>query len=234
MTLYFYLHIFTISFPLLRSFEDKIKYASKWRYLFPAIFITALFFLIWDIIFTQNGIWGFDKTYLLGLDILGLPIEEWLFFLTVPFASVFIYECVLYFVKENVLTGYGRKLLWAVGIGLVVVGFFNYNKAYTFWNFEFTGFFIVISLVFLKPPFLDRFIVAFVIHLVPFLLVNGILTGAVTENPIVWYNDEQNLDIKVYTIPIEDIFYALLLLFMNVSIYEYFKRNKLFHNFLKG
>ena len=44
MALYFYLHIFTLSFPLVRSFEDKIRYASKWQYLFPAIFVTGLFF----------------------------------------------------------------------------------------------------------------------------------------------------------------------------------------------
>jgi len=204
MALYFYLHLFTLSFPLFRSFESKIRYASKWKYLFPAILFTGVFFLVWDVIFTYNGVWGFNEEYLLNIYLFKLPLEEWMFFLTVPFASVFIYECVIYFIKKEVFDGNGKYILWTLSLVLIVISVFNADKAYTFWNFLFTGIFIWISLLFLKPANIDRFIIAYLIHLIPFLLVNGVLTGAVTENPIVWYNDEQNLGFRVFTIPIED------------------------------
>ena len=228
MALYFYLHIFTLSFPLVRSFEDKIRYASKWQYLFPAIFVTGLFFLIWDVLFTRAGVWGFNEDYLLGLYLFSLPLEEWLFFLTVPFSSVFIYECVLYFVKKEFLKGKSKWIILGMSFLLLVLSVIYSHQAYTFWNFLFTAIFIWISLFFLKPENPDRFLLAYLIHLIPFMLVNGVLTGAITESPIVWYNDEQNLSIRVVTIPIEDTIYAFLLLFMNVSFYEFFKRKKFF------
>ncbi len=234
MALYFYLHIFTISFPLLRSFEKRISYVSKWQYLFPAIFITGTFFLIWDVYFTISGIWGFNETYLIGYSFLSLPLEEWLFFLTVPFASVFIYESVLLFIKKDIFGGHGKRVLWLGSIFLVLVAVINFEKAYTFWNFLFTGVFIWISLLLLKPNHIDRFLLAYLFHLIPFLLVNGVLTGAFTESPIVWYNDDQNLAIRILTIPIEDTIYAFLLLFMNVSLYEFFKRKRFFKTIFKN
>ena len=101
MTLYFKLLLFTISFPLLASWDKRFNYASKFKFLFPSIFITGSFFIVWDIIFTQNGVWGFSETHTSNINILSLPIEEWLFFIIIPFSCVFIYESVKYFFDIN-------------------------------------------------------------------------------------------------------------------------------------
>lgn len=70
---------------------------------------------------------------------------------------------------------------------------------------------------------LQRFYIAFLIILIPFFIVNGILTGTGLEEPVVWYNNAENLGIRLGTIPVEDIGYAFTLLFGNVLLIERFK-----------
>ncbi|MBA3707186.1 MAG: carotenoid biosynthesis protein, partial [Bacteroidetes bacterium] len=62
---YFLLIIFTIFYPLLKSFENKIKFADKWKFLFPAIIINGIIFIVWDIWFTSVGIWKFNPDYVI-------------------------------------------------------------------------------------------------------------------------------------------------------------------------
>ena len=50
--------------------------------------------------------------------------------------------------------------------------------------------------------------------------MNGILTGSFLETPIVNYNNFENLGIRVFTVPIEDIGYCFSMLFGNLMIYE--------------
>ena len=63
------------------------------------------------------------------------------------------------------------------------------------------------------------FLVSYAICLIPFLIVNGFLTAI----PVVQYNDAENLGIRIYTIPFEDAFYGMLLVLMNIVIYEKLK-----------
>lgn len=62
--------------------------------------------------------------------------------------------------------------------------------------------------------------------LIPFFIVNGVLTGTGIEGNIVWYNDEQNLGIRLLTIPVEDSAYAFSLILMNLVLFYKFKGEK--------
>ena len=53
-----------------------------------------------------------------------------------------------------------------------------------------------------------------------FSIVNGLLTGTLIKNQVVWYNNNENLSIRLGTIPVEDIFYALLMLLMVMIGYQ--------------
>jgi hypothetical protein len=56
--------------------------------------------------------------------------------------------------------------------------------------------------------------------------VNGILTEAITDAPIVSYNNEENMGLRLLTIPLEDIGYAFSLLFGNLMIFATLNRTK--------
>jgi lycopene cyclase domain-containing protein len=80
-------------------------------------------------------------------------------------------------------------------------------------------FFFLSFLVVIYSKMTDKlgyFYFAYIIHIIPFLIVNGILTAM----PIVIYNNLENLGVRIYTIPIEDTAYSMLLLLMNILIFE--------------
>jgi lycopene cyclase domain-containing protein len=69
---------------------------------------------------------------------------------------------------------------------------------------------------------MSHFIISYLIHLIPFLIINGILTAI----PVVIYNNDENLGKRIYTIPIEDTVYALTMLLGVVSIMEYLREKR--------
>src|SRR6478609_5864849 len=107
---YLLLNLLSVLFPFLLSFDKKVAFYKHWRYLFPAIFITGVFFIAWDMLFTAKGIWSFNPHYITGIYIYNLPLEEVLFFLCVPYACVFIYEVMNAYVSRDVLGGCGKRL----------------------------------------------------------------------------------------------------------------------------
>jgi lycopene cyclase domain-containing protein len=72
----------------------------------------------------------------------------------------------------------------------------------------------------LKSPYLGRFYLGYAVSLIPFFLVNGILTGWLLDEPIVWYNNAENLGVRLNTIPIEDSQYLLFFLLLTLTFYE--------------
>jgi hypothetical protein len=50
---YLWLNIASIFFPFVLSFDKKVAYYKSWRFLFPAIGLTALFFITWDVLKTH-------------------------------------------------------------------------------------------------------------------------------------------------------------------------------------
>lgn len=214
----------TLAGPLARSFEPRIAYWRRWHALLPALALTLAFFIVWDAVFTAWGVWGFNDDYLVGCRMWGLPVEEWLFFVTVPYACLFIYEVLNHFVRRDWLGNAARWVGWGLAaIGVAVVAG-HWGRLYTCSAF---GLMVLLLLVHTVPrpkPWLGRFLLAYGVSLLPFFLVNGVLTGGVTESPIVWYDDAHNLGIRLWTIPADDLAYGLDLMLMNVGYYEWFKR----------
>ncbi len=216
---YTFILLGSIAGPLALSFDSKVAYHKKWSALFQAMILPAVGYIVWDIYFTANGVWSFNKDYILGHYLFNLPIEEVLFFFVVPFCCVFIYECIkAYFPKmedQNIFI----KMNWVLASVLLIFALLNFSKRYTFYTFSLTALSLfALPLIKKKKPIVHvrRMFVAYAIILIPFLMVNGLLTAI----PVVLYNDVENLGIRIYTIPVEDIFYGMLLIFADILCYE--------------
>jgi lycopene cyclase domain-containing protein len=217
---YLLLDVGSLAFPLMASFEPRIRFYSKWRGLFAGIVAMAIVFIAWDAIFTANGVWGFNPRYLIGVYILGMPLEEWLFFLFIPYSCMFLYEVMRYFVPRDVLAPVARPLSIALIIVLSIVGLIHLDHLYTSITFLSTAAYLAYHVFVAKSPWLGRFYMGYAVSLIPFFLVNGVLTGWLLPEPIVWYDNAQNLGIRLNTIPIEDSMYLLFFLLIVTTFYE--------------
>ena len=217
---YLLINLGVILFPLMLSFDKKVHFFSKWKFVLPAILITGVVFLIWDLLFTKLNVWSFNSDYIIGVKLFGLPLEEIMFFLTVPYACIFIYECLNAYFPTDKLQRYSLALSnLFLGVCIAFL-FFGYNRWYTVINFGFLCLVIgYVEYVNSKLRFMYKFYRAYLVALIPFYIVNGFLTAI----PVVMYNDAENIGVRVGTIPLEDHFYLMALLLMNVYLYEFFK-----------
>jgi lycopene cyclase domain-containing protein len=217
--LYFGLLLVSIAYPLAQSFEWRIRYYSKWKRLFPAIIVMTLIFIPWDIGFTKVGVWWFNEEYISGLKLFYLPIEEWLFFFIVPFACIFIYEVLIYFIKKDVFFKIARPLFIVLAILIGIAAVIYHQQLYSFVTFSLTSIALFITAYF-NPIWKGRFLMMYLVSWVPFLLVNGALTGSFTKAATVNYNPEEIIGLRITSIPIEDCIYNLLMLLIVVAVYE--------------
>lgn len=225
---YAYLHIFTFVPVFLLSFDRNVHYYRKWKYLIPAILVVGGLFILWDVFFTVKGVWAFNPAYFLGLSVLHLPVEEWLFFVTVPFACVFIYECLNFYVGTDWLAPYERMITIFLIVIFLTTGIFSWGRLYTNTTFLLAGGFLLSHLLLLpRCYYRSRFYFAFLVSLFPFLIVNGVLTGGYTREPVVIYNPEEYLGIRITSIPLDDTIYGFLLLFGVVTVYEFSRQQNL-------
>jgi lycopene cyclase domain-containing protein len=221
--IYLYALFGSLIIPLLFSIF-RIDFIKKWRNFTISTIAISIPFLIWDVFFTHYDVWGFNETYCIGFYLFKIPLEEMLFFLVIPFCSLFTHFAFFYAFPNIRLT---HKTTIYLTIALLILSAFlvvtNLSKAYTAVNYSFLFITLLLGLIYGQKQ-LQQFYISFLIILIPFFIVNGILTGVITETPIVWYNNLENLGIRLITIPVEDIGYAFSMLFGNLLIFE--KLNK--------
>ncbi|MAU36262.1 MAG: hypothetical protein CMD14_02685 [Flavobacteriales bacterium] len=224
MSIYFQILFFSILIPLIFSFHPRIKFYKKWPEFIKANLLVSIPFLFWDELFTRMGVWGFTKDHLSGSYFFNLPIEEVLFFVTIPYCCVFTYEV---FLKLNLKNNKTTHLLTLVLASIILlIGILYYNKIYTAITFISLALLLIILFI-SKKDFTQTFYFTYIIITATFfILVNGILTGGTLDIPPVWYNNNETLNIRIWTIPVEDFFYSMLLILSNIWVFEVFKSRK--------
>ena len=218
--LYLWINLLSFIVPFIFSFYPKANFSRKWKFVLPAITITAILFITWDALFTKLGVWGFNPRYTMGIDVFGLPVEEILFFFCIPYACLFTYFALNNLIEKDHLLPFHEIISSLLIILLLVFGSYFIDRFYTGTTFILTGFFLAFLLLKLRARFMGRFYLAFAVLVIPFLIVNGVLTGSFIEEPVVWYNNEENMGIRLGTIPPEDLVYAMLMILLSVTIWE--------------
>jgi len=225
MWLYTLLLLCSISIPLILSFDKKLQFYKKWNYIFPSILFVAVFYIIGDIYLTKLGVWGFNSSYHLNIMIANLPVEEWLFFLLIPYACLFLHESlILYFPNLKLSNSWTRIISIVLILISTAIILFNYYRIYTIYIFSLVIIALLFSL-FDKKNVINSFFISFLLILIPFVIVNAILTGSFIHHEVVWYNNQENMGIRILTIPIEDVGYAFSMILFNLLLASQLKNH---------
>jgi lycopene cyclase domain-containing protein len=224
---YLALMLGSLAYPLLQSFEKRVYMWKRMREMLPAILITAFFFTIWDVYFTIERVWWFSDTHTLPYRFIYMPLEEWSFFLVIPYCCFFVYFVVNYFIPSDPLKKYQHTIARILGGLLLIVGIVFFDRIYTSIATLGSGALLLFLSYRVKVDYLGRFFLGFLFSTIPFIFVNGQLT----EIPVVMYDNTENTGVRIVidgisNIPVEDLAYNLLMLLMNVSIYEYLVERK--------
>lgn len=222
MSTYLLINIAIIFFPLILSFDKNLKFYKKVPYVLQSLAFISTAYIVWDVIATKRGDWAFNPEHLIGINILGLPIEEILFFFTVPYSCIFIYETVCFYIKETKLNLNG-KLFLIPAILIIILGTIFYDQNYTFTVSIFVGAFFIGAILFNESLLGSRnFWITILISFLPFLIVNYFLTSI----PVVTYNDNAFSGKRFITIPYEDFLYSFSMISLWILFYVLAKEKK--------
>jgi len=226
MTHYTYLivDLAAVIVPFLFSFHPKLHFHKQWASLFPAMMITAVFFILWDALFTAMHVWHFNQDYVLGLHIFNLPVEEVLFFFCIPYACLFSYHSIGTLwpqLRFNRRSSY--IISWCLIVCCLLAALRFADRNYTMVTAALLFIFISYCGVWKRYDFMGHYYLSYTLMLLPFLIVNGILTGSWIDEPVVLYNPAEIIGLRIMTIPLEDVGYGALLIGLQTFLYERFR-----------
>ena len=217
---YLVLNLCIIAVPVWYTPDKRTAYYRRLPALGFSIAVVSTCYLLWDILVTARGEWSFNGKYLTGVQILNIPLEEVLFFITVPYSCLFIYEVVLYATKSSKFR-LPASVISAMILALLGSSLAFYTQGYTTKALASCGFFLTIALL-LDRPLLEskQYWIWLAICYVPFLIINTVLTAL----PVVEYNSKAIWGLRVGTIPLEDFFYNYAMLSFYLLVYRIGKK----------
>jgi lycopene cyclase domain-containing protein len=151
-----------------------------------------------------------------------MPLEEWAFFFCIPYACIFTYEAFRKMIPRFKLSiASTQYIVWGT-VALWIIGFvLGIGHLYTMLCFGLSISVLIVA-YYRFSDLISSFIPVFIVLLIPFILVNGLLTGGFSAMEIVSYNDMHNLGIRIFRIPIEDFSYAFTMILMSLFFIRLF------------
>ena len=216
MDLYVRIDLLVLALPLALSFDRKVAFWKRWPQVFAAIAAVVLVFGAWDAWMAARGIWSFNPAYAGEFRFLHLPPGEWLFFVCVPYACLFVLVCVRAYLSDRVLR-IPRRAFAVPAALFFALAFLYRERGYTATVFLATGLALAALEGAASGTLRSRnFWIALGLTYLPFLVANGFLTGI----PIVRYDDAENLALRVGPIPLEDFFFSFSMLGLSILVYD--------------
>ncbi|MGC9554991.1 MAG: lycopene cyclase domain-containing protein, partial [Thermoplasmatota archaeon] len=205
---YLVIDILILLGPLLFTFEPRIRYYRKLPAVAFAIGTAGGAYIIWDAIATARGDWAFADSYVVGIRLLDLPLEEILFFMVVPYSCLFIYEALKLVVRERNLP-VPAPLYVGLILLLVLLAVIYHRQDYTILALSSLAAFLLLALIGAREVLASaRFWLYMLLSYMGFLIFNYLLTSI----PIVTYADHAIWGIRITTIPVEDFLYNFSML----------------------
>jgi isorenieratene synthase len=193
-------------------------FVHRWARAAVAIVVGAAPWVLWDVLVAERH-WWFAEDYTLGPSVLGLPLEEWGFFVAVPFACLYTWEILV-----RGPQGQPHPLLrwaWVAVAALLPLGvwvFLATGREYTGLSLACMGAAASVDVGLrthlLRRPRTWAYLAVVSLFTVVF---NNFLTG----RPIVLYDASYQLDWRVVTMPIEDLGFGLGLMITVTAIYAW-------------
>jgi lycopene cyclase domain-containing protein len=224
---YLLINFFTIIICFVASFDRRVQFHRYFPAFLKAALIVGIPFIIWDILFTQQGVWWFNTSYTIGSIIGGLPLEEWLFFICIPFSCAFTYHCFTLFFNLSWANAFNNIIVFASTVVAILVALLYTDRLYTLV----TALALLLSMVYLhfiaRKHWIGQASLVYLVLMLGFFPVNGILTGTGLESPIVNYNTKEILNIRMLTIPVEDAVYGYTQFLWLIYFFNLFKRKNM-------
>jgi len=225
VSLYVLVDLGIVALPLLLSFDARVAFYRRWPSVVPAILLVALPYLAWDAAATHLGHWAFNPAYAGSVRFLGLPPGEILFFIAIPYACLFTYEVLRAYGREREYPLRPRRIAIAAGAVLVLglgalvadAGQTGQVRAYTAAAVVSVAVFLLAAARFRPDLFASAYARRWMLLVyLAFIVSNSVLTGL----PIVTYDADAILGLRVFTIPIEDFVYNFAFLGFTLLAYR--------------
>ena len=130
MSTYAWVDLLSVLFPLLFSFSPRLRFHHQWRATAVGILAMMAFFIPWDILFAAEGVWRFSVEHTWSARLFGLPLEEWGFFICIPYACLFTYHCVSIQLKSDPLAKHARWISISVVVPLLTIALSDLHLKY--------------------------------------------------------------------------------------------------------
>lgn len=221
---YLLIDFLTVIVCFIASFDKRIQFHKQFPAFLKAAVLVAIPFIAWDVWFTHKGVWWFNTSYTIGISIFNLPLEEWLFFLCIPFACVFTFFCLDKFFNLDWANSLSTVIVFISVIVCSLIALLHHDRMYTFVTAVATTLSLIFFYFIAKVEWIGKASLVFTILMLGFLPVNGVLTGTGLESPIVNYNPDEFLNIRILTIPIEDAVYGYTQFLWNIYLFKRFRK----------
>lgn len=205
--LYYLLILISIFIPvLIISILRPIRKLRNFRALLLSTITVAIPYVIWDMLAVHYGLWYFNGRYVIGIFIYGIPVEEIVFFLVVPFATLLIYDGLRILdvrIKHYRIPGISLSVV------LLAVALLYRTQLYTF-----SASLAASAALFFGSMKKDSgfeklsFWIYIMISYIPFFFFDGIMTSL----PVFTYGKGMIWGVRITTIPIEEFIYVFSLL----------------------